>query len=359
MPGLAETHHSLLSPRGAKAGRARALASGSVVNLRNDPGVGFAVLDQLARGAEAEGLAASPRPQPCRMPVCLPFALHTGIQRSMTERTILITGCSSGIGYDAAHTLRDRGWTVFASCKKDRDCARLADEGFVSPRIDYTDPTSIERGLAEVLDATGGTLGALFNNGAHAIPGAVEDLPTDALRANFEANFFGWHELTRRVIPVMRAQGHGRIVQNSSVLGFVTLRWRASYVSTKFALEGLTDTLRIEMADTPIHVILIEPGPITTRIRENSIPHFAKWIDWRASARAPQYEKQLLNRLYEDRGPDKFELPPSAVTKKLVHALEASKPRPRYYVTTPTYIMGIARRVLPTRWLDALIRKAG
>ncbi|WP_424973338.1 SDR family NAD(P)-dependent oxidoreductase [Dinoroseobacter sp. S76] len=277
----------------------------------------------------------------------------------MTERSILITGCSSGIGYAAAHDLRARGWRVFASCKKQRDCDRLAGEGFESPLIDYTDTGSIEAGLAEVLEATGGTLDALFNNGAHAIPGAVEDLPTDALRANFEANFFGWHELTRRILPVMRAQGHGRIVQNSSVLGFVTLPWRASYVSTKFALEGLTDTLRIEMADTPIHVILIEPGPITSRIRENSIPHFVKWIKWRDSPRAAQYESQLLKRLYDDSGPDKFELPPKAVTDKLIHALESPRPRPRYYITTPTHIMGIARRLLPTRWLDALIRKAG
>ncbi|MDD9717352.1 SDR family NAD(P)-dependent oxidoreductase [Dinoroseobacter sp. PD6] len=277
----------------------------------------------------------------------------------MTQRSLLITGCSSGIGLDAARGLRARGWQVFAACKKPRDCARLEAEGFVSPRIDYTDTASIEAGLAQVMEVTGGTLDALFNNGAHAIPGAVEDLPTDALRANFEANFFGWHELTRRVIPVMRAQGHGRIVQNSSVLGFVTLPWRASYVSTKFALEGLTDTLRIEMADTPIHVILIEPGPITSRIRENSIPHFVKWIDWRASPRAAQYESRLLKRLYDDSGPDKFELPAQAVTDKLIHALESPRPRPRYYVTTPTYIMGAARRLLPTRWLDRLIRKAG
>ncbi|WP_425092740.1 SDR family NAD(P)-dependent oxidoreductase [Tropicimonas sp. S265A] len=276
------------------------------------------------------------------------------------SKSVLITGCSSGIGLDAARTLQDRGWRVFASCKQQADCDRLTAEGFNAPRIDYTDSASIESGLAETLEATGGTLDVLFNNGAHAIPGAVEDIPTDALRANFEANFFGWHELTRRVIPVMRAQGAGRIVQCSSVLGFVTLRWRGSYVSTKFALEGLTDTLRLEMKDTGIEVILIEPGPITTRIRQNSIPHFERWIDWRASPRKAQYEGSLIERLYkEEGGPDPFELPPEAVTRKLIHALEAPRPRPRYYVTTPTYIMGIARRLLPTRALDRLLRKAG
>ena len=270
----------------------------------------------------------------------------------MSDRTILITGCSSGIGYAAAHGMRARGWRVFAACRKPEDCARLKAEGFNAPQLDYADEGSIASALAEVLAATGGTLHALFNNGAYATPGAVEDLPTDALRANFESNFFGWHTLTRAVIPVMRAQGHGRIVQCSSVLGLVTMPWRGSYNSTKFALEGLTDTLRLEMRNTSIRVILIEPGPVTSKIRENSIPHFEKWIDWKSSARADQYKTQLHDRLYHSTGPDKFELPPEAVVKKLIHAVESRRPRPRYYVTTPTHIAGILRRLLPTRALD-------
>ncbi|MBI1492940.1 SDR family NAD(P)-dependent oxidoreductase [Halocynthiibacter styelae] len=274
-------------------------------------------------------------------------------------KSILITGCSSGIGYDAAHGLRARGWQVFASCRKIEDCARLRDEGFESPRIDYEDEASIESGLAEVLDATGGTLDAVFNNGAYAIPGAVEDLPRGALRQIFEANFFGVHDLTRRVIPVMRKQGHGRIVQCSSVLGFAALRYRGAYNSTKFAMEGLTDTLRLEMHGTGIDVILIEPGPITTKIRKNSQKPFEKWINWEDSARRTEYEKAFLPRLYDESGnKDTFELPPEAVTKKLIHALESKRPKPRYYVTTPTYIMGIAKRLLPTRGLDWLARRA-
>lgn len=277
----------------------------------------------------------------------------------MTQRSILITGSSpGGIGHDAALALRDRGWRVFASCRQDSDCAGLRDLGFDSPRIDHTDPDSIRTGLAEVLQATGGRLDALFNNGAHGIPGAVEDLPAGALRAIFEANVFGLHDLTCQVIPVMRAQGHGRIVNHSSVLGLVTLRWRGAYNATKFALEGLTDTLRIEMRDTPIHIITLNTGPVTSKIRVNSIPHFERWIDWRASARADQYENQLMKRLYQDRGPDTFELPASAVSKKLIHALEAPRPKPRYYITTPTYLMGTARRLLPTRALDWLISRA-
>lgn len=272
----------------------------------------------------------------------------------MRQKSILITGASSGIGLDAARGLRTAGWRVFASCRKQKDCDRLRAEGFESPLIDYADAETIVNGLAETLEATGGTLDALYNNGAHACPGAVEDLPVGALREIFEVNLFGWHELTRLVIPVMRAQGHGRIVNCSSVLGFVGLKWRGAYVATKFALEGLTDVLRMEMAGTSIKVILIEPGPVTSKIRENAIPHFEKWIDWENSARADEYSG-ILSRLYESRGPDRFELPPSAVTKKLLHALTSPRPRPRYYVTTPTYFMGMMRRIVSTRWLDAVI----
>ncbi len=273
------------------------------------------------------------------------------------QKSILITGCSSGIGYAAAVGLRADGWRVFAACRRQEDCKRLQAEGFESPLIDYTDTATITAGLEEVLQATGGTLDALLNNGAHGTPGAVEDLPTEALREIFEANFFGWHTLTRAVIPVMRKQGHGRILQCSSVLGFVTLPWRGAYNATKFALEGLTDTLRVEMRDTDIHVVLIEPGPVTSKIRENSIPHFERWIDWQTSPRRTDYENLLNKRLYHSSGPDKFELPPEAVVQKMRHALTAARPRPRYYVTTPTYIMGTLRRILPTRALDWVLSR--
>ncbi len=275
----------------------------------------------------------------------------------MTQKTILITGSSSGIGYDAAIGFRALGFRVFASCRAQADCDRLIAEDFDSPLINYADSDSITSGLAEVLTATGGTLDVLYNNGAFACPGAVEDLPRGALRAIFEVNVFGYQELTNLVIPVMRAQGHGRIIQCSSVLGLVGLKWRGAYVATKFALEGLTDVLRVEMADTPIKVILIEPGPITSDIRQNAIPHFEKWIDWKGSARAAEYDA-LRERLYTDSGPDTFELPASAVTKKLIHAATAKRPRARYYVTTPTYLMGLLRRILSTRLLDAVISRA-
>lgn len=274
------------------------------------------------------------------------------------QKSILITGCASGIGHDAAHGLKARGWRVFATCRQEADCERLRGEGLESFALDYASEDSIAAALAEALSRTGGTLDALYNNGAFACPGAVEDLPRGALREIFEANLFGVHDLTRRVIPVMRAQGHGRIVNCSSVLGLVPMKWRGAYVATKFALEGLTDTLRLEMRDTPIRIVLIEPGPVTSKIRANSIPHFERWIDWKASARRDQYEASLLKRLYESGGaPDRFELPASAVTAKLARALEAQNPRPRYYVTTPTYLMGALRRLGSSRFIDWVVSK--
>ncbi len=270
-------------------------------------------------------------------------------------RSILITGCSSGIGLDAAEQLRALGWRVFASCRQEADCARLRAQGFEAPRIDYTDAETIRTGLAEVLEATGGRLDALFNNGAHALSGAVEDLPVAGLRAIFEANFFGWHDLTQQVIPVMRAQGAGRIVQCSSTLGLVYMPWRGAYAATKHALEALSDTLRIEMRGTGIEVILIEPGPITTMFREKGIAPFERYIDWKSSPRRADYEARLVPRMYTESGPDRFELPASAVTRKLIRALDAPRPAARYYVTFPTYLAGFLRRILSTRGIDRIV----
>lgn len=275
----------------------------------------------------------------------------------MSQRSVLITGCSSGIGYDAAHSLFKAGWRVFATCRKAEDVDRLTNEGLEALQLDVTDETSMDSALSEILSRTGGSLDALINNAAYATPGAAEDIPTEALREIFETNLFGLHALTRKVIPVMRKQGHGRIVNIGSVLGYVVFKWRAAYVATKYALEGYTDTLRLEMKDTPIKIILINPGPITSRIRQNSVPHFEKHINWSASPRAEQYRKSLLKRLYEDRGPDRYQLPASAVTKKLFVALDAKNPAPKMYVTTPAYTMNILRRFLPTRALDWLIQK--
>lgn len=271
------------------------------------------------------------------------------------RRSILITGCSSGIGADAARALAARGWRVFATCRQEADCERLRAEGLESFRLDHTDPDSIAAAVAETLSRTGGTLDALYNNGAHAIGGAVEDTPPDALRALFEANLFGVHDLTRRVVPVMRAQGHGRIVTCSSVLGFAAIPWRGAYTASKFALEGLFDTLRLELRDTPIHVVLLQPGPIRTRIRENARPHFERWIDWRASPLRDFYEARFLPRLYaEDPPPARFERPPAAVTAALIRALAAPRPRARYRITVPTRLAAVLGTVLPAPLWDRI-----
>lgn len=271
------------------------------------------------------------------------------------RKSILITGCSSGIGYDAAHTLAERGWQVFAACRKNQDCFRLAKEGLDTVHLDYEDEVTIEAAVTKVSESTGGRLDAAFNNGAYAVPGLVEDIPRDALRAIFEANVFGWHDLTRRVIPLMRTNGGGRIMQCSSVLGLVGIKWRGAYVASKFAIEGLSDVLRIELKGSGIHVVLIEPGPITTRIRENARIQFEKWVDWQQSYRASEY-RPLTDRLYRSEAkPDRFELPPAAVTRKLIHALESPAPRPRYFVTMPTYFAEFMRRVLTTRARDRIL----
>ncbi len=276
----------------------------------------------------------------------------------MTQRSILITGCSSGIGLDAARTLHARGWHVLATCRQEADCERLKSEGLESFVLDYASSESVQDAARHALELTGGTLDALFNNGAYAIPGLVEDLPRDALRTLFETNVFGQFELINALLPTMRAQGHGRIINCSSVLGFAALPFRGAYVASKFAMEGLSDTLRIEMQDTDIQIVLIEPGPIATHIRQNSITHFERWINWQDSARRTAYETILRPRLYEHKlKKDRFELPPSAVTDKLIHALENPRPHPRYYVTTPTHIAGILKRLLSTRWLDRIMSR--
>jgi NAD(P)-dependent dehydrogenase (short-subunit alcohol dehydrogenase family) len=274
----------------------------------------------------------------------------------MAQRSVLITGCSSGIGLAAAETMRDRGWRVFATARAPEDLARLKDDvGVESVYLDYAEPESISAAADQVLDATDSALTALFNNGAYGQAGAIEDLPTEALRAQFETNVFGWHDLTRRVIAPMRARNAGRIVQCSSVLGLLAAPYRGAYCASKFAIEALTDTLRIELKDTGIHVSLIEPGPIRTRFIETAIKHYKQNIDMENSAHAEIYRERLAKM--EDGGQMAFKLEPEAVCRRLVHALEAKRPKTRYYVTVPTFVGAYLRRILPTRALDFVAAK--
>jgi NAD(P)-dependent dehydrogenase (short-subunit alcohol dehydrogenase family) len=277
--------------------------------------------------------------------------------RGKAAGPVLITGCSSGIGYACAHGLARRGYRVIASARRAEDVARLAAEGLTAVRLDLDDSASIQAAVEDALALSGGRVFALFNNGAYGQPGAVEDLSRAVLRAQLETNLLGWHELTCRLLPVMRAQGYGRIVQNSSVLGLVALAYRGAYVASKFALEGLTDTLRQELAGTGIAVSLIEPGPIESRFRANAHARFLAHIDAEASPHRAAYRAQAARLLKE--GPAApFTLPPEAVLRALVHALESRRPKARYYVTVPTQLFGTLRRLLPTRALDWLLARA-
>ena len=274
------------------------------------------------------------------------------------KKTILITGCSSGIGYDSALRFKEMGWQVLATCRKAEDVKRLQQEGFESFIIDYEDEATIHQGFDEAMKRADGKIDVLFNNGAYGIPCAVEDLPTDALRQIFEANFFGWHTLTRLVTPSMIARGNGRIIQNSSVLGFAGLKMRGAYNATKFALEGLTDTMRIELDGTGVELVLVEPGPIRTKIRENSYGQFKKWITWKGTRQEKMYKQILIPRLEAVNPPkDRFELMPDAVTDAVVHAATAEQPRIRYRITTATKAMAILKRITTSRGFDRIAKK--
>lgn len=272
------------------------------------------------------------------------------------SRTILITGCSSGIGWHCALGLKQRGWRVFATARRPEDLARLEAEGIEPLFLDYADPASVSACAAEVASRTGGRLDALFNNGAYGQPGAVEDLRREVLEAQFAANVFGWHQLTRACLPLMRANGGGRIVQCSSVLGLVALKWRGAYNASKFAIEALSDTMRLELRGTGIHVCLIEPGPIASKFVETSLRNFEANIDEAGSHYKDAYARQRA-RLGRG-GSARYKLGPEAVLESLIHAVESARPRARYFVTKPTYYMALARRILPQRVLDHVLDKA-
>ncbi|UUM31236.1 SDR family oxidoreductase [Vibrio japonicus] len=272
-------------------------------------------------------------------------------------KSILITGCSTGIGYVCAHALHQRGYHVIASCRQTKDVDRLRAEGLNCIQLDLSDPRSISEGVKHTLELTNGRIDALFNNGAYGQPGAIEDLPTQALREQFDVNFFGWHQLVCELLPTMRAQGSGRIIQNSSVLGFAAMKYRGAYNASKFALEGWTDTLRLELHNTNIHISLIEPGPIETQFRENAKRAFLKWINIENSAHEQAYQQQL-QRLEKEKSNNAFVLPPESCIAPLLDALESAKPKARYRVTTPTKVFAILKRLLSTRVLDKFLMKA-
>ena len=272
------------------------------------------------------------------------------------QQTVLITGCTpGGIGHAVATGLKEAGYRVFATARRPEVVATLEEAGFEATILDVTSQNSISEALTWVKEQTGGRLDALFNNAGYGQPGAVEDLSTEALKAQLETNFFGLHRLTSQVIPIMRAQGHGRIIMHSSILGLVGLRFRGAYNASKFALEGLTDTLRLELAGSGIYVSTINTGPVTSRFRQNAYEAFKRNINREQSVFAPYYVDAAAR--FESSGKDRFEKGPEAVLEKVRHALESSRPRSRYYVTTATYLLGGFKRLLPTGMMDILLRK--
>jgi NAD(P)-dependent dehydrogenase (short-subunit alcohol dehydrogenase family) len=272
------------------------------------------------------------------------------------SKTVLITGCSTGIGYTTAGELKNRGHRVIATARKSEDVARLEQEGFTAIQLDLANSASIQQAVERALALSNGKIDALFNNAAFGQPGAVEDLSRDVLRFQFETNLFGTHELTNLLIPPMRKQGHGRIIYNSSVLGLVAMRYRGAYNASKFALEGLADTLRLELFGTNIHISLIEPGPILSNFRKNAYLLYKQNIDPAHSFHKETY-KAMEARLQKEGAAVAFTLPATAVAEKVIHALEAKRPKMRYYVTFPTYLFAFLKRILPMSWLDTLLRK--
>lgn len=277
--------------------------------------------------------------------------------KNINTKSILITGCSSGIGLYTAQHLQKKGYQVFASARKSEDVEKLKQLGLNSLQLDLNDSVSIKNAVIRLLDQTDGKLYALFNNGAYGLPGAVEDLSREALRAQFETNVFGTFELTNLILPVMRKQGYGRIIQNSSILGFAAMSYRGAYNGSKFALEGLTDTLRQELRGSNIHISLIEPGPIESDFRKNAYKAFQTFIDAKNSLHKDNYNS-MIERLNKEGPVAPFTLGPEAVCERVVHALEAKRPQLRYYVTKPTYIMGYLKRLLSARAMDWVLMKA-
>jgi short-subunit dehydrogenase len=277
----------------------------------------------------------------------------------MTEKSLLITGCSSGIGLCAATLLKKRGYRVFASARKPTDVETLKTKGFESVQLDVNDRQSIAHAIDYILSNTQGKLDALFNNSGYLQAGAIDDLSQEMIKAQFETNVFGPMELIRLVLPIMRKQGQGRIIQNSSILGIVTLPYYGAYNASKFALEGFTHTLRQELHGTDIHVSLINPGPIHSKLRDNAYQLYknakSSQSDSCHQAAYQHLEKSYFNRSARN---DRMKLPPEAVITKLIHALESNSPKPHYYVGLPAHFLAWLKRILPDCALDWVLAHA-
>jgi NAD(P)-dependent dehydrogenase (short-subunit alcohol dehydrogenase family) len=272
-------------------------------------------------------------------------------------KVAVVTGCSTGIGLATAVLLKERGWRVFATARRERDLKMLRDYGLLDVDMDLSDSASVNKAAQDILGREHGKVGALVNNAGFGQPGAVEDLSREALRAQFEVNVFGLQELTRAFIPALRAQGAGRIVNISSVLGNVSLPFLGAYCASKFALEALSDSLRIELHGTGVALSVIQPGPIITAFRQNAIDQFESSVSEKESRFGDFFARELHRRRNSVKTPGFMNKSPEAVAKKVAHALESSRPWRRYCVTPSAYAGALVRRFLPYSVMDVIFRR--
>jgi len=266
---------------------------------------------------------------------------------------IVITGCSTGIGLETVKYLRHKGIKVYPTARAQKDVEMLISLGFDNAmQLDVTKPRQIEEVITHVL-AKESKIDVWFNNAGYGQAGAIEDIKTDILKEQFETNVFGLHECTRQIIPVMREQGHGKIIQHSSVLGLISLFGRGAYNASKYAIEGLTDTLRLELEGTNIHAVLLNTGPITSNFRITAMKKLQENVDIKNSVFQKEYEKNLQGK--HKKVP--FNEEADAVASIVHKIIRTEKPKPRYYITKATYILGYMKRIVSTHILDKILAK--
>lgn len=275
----------------------------------------------------------------------------------MNSKTLVITGCSSGIGMESALGLKKRGHHVIASCRKKTDKEKLESLGLETVLLDLNDSNSIKQGFAEIMLKANGRIDVLINNAGYGQVGALEDISRELLRKQFETNVFGLLELTNYIIPLMRKQQSGRIINISSILGVVSMPFRGAYNASKYALEGLSDTLRMELSSANIQVITIEPGPINSQFRVSCAKNFLPDGNLNQSYFAADYQ-HMLDSYHDDTHQSRFTKNPEAVLKVLIHAIESAKPRVKYPVTFPAHVLIFLKRILSYKLMDRILRKA-
>jgi len=272
------------------------------------------------------------------------------------SRAVLITGCSSGIGRATAVRLARQGWMVYATARQLETVQDLAGSGCRPHTLDVCDEASMRAVVATVEDAEG-AVGVLINNAGYGLEGAVEELPPEELRHQFETNLFGPLRLTQLVLPGMRHQRWGKVINVSSVGGRITVPGGGAYHASKHALEALSDVLRFEVRGFGIDVVVIEPGAIASRWLEKSVSGMESRID--PASPYVAFNRAVARRL-ESAHKGVLALaarPPEAVAGVIERAITAPRPRTRYVVPGSARLFTGTARLLPDRAWDALMRR--